>query len=918
MSSTSDTHNSQIVAEDDLSATPPITNDMLTPTHDVSDDNRSPNIKKKKRKSGSKSPKCSSKSPKSECKSPKSPGSPVSEDSCPICLGRIADKCVAGSCLHNFCFVCLKEWSKQKPVCPLCKQPFEKIIYSIKSENVYKEWVVPKPRYDPAESNIQRFREFFGGDTRRFFGYNTTARIFIGREQRRRNDFDNNRDVLPNGPREERDRDRRSGNFDLRTSSMFRLSVYLNNIWVLPISDITGRYRETSPTLYRDQPALTHRLTPWINRELAALLPSSRVGHTLTKVMDLLEVHPINSRAFKNAISEDLGGRASHFCHELYHFARSPYDIVGHDNASRYAPRYTGPLTDVVSSSSSDDSDAIIEVDESGAPVPPQRNLETFQGDPNDVVREEVLTNEGSVVISSDDETSSDEGRYNRISSDMFLQDTHNPEPPRSLRHRSNNNIITGVSVSQSDSISSSEPGPSRVTRSSTTAVIKPEHLSDNEQVDDCLVVSVLPPKAERTPELINLDSDSDNKATTIHVSDDENESRKVYLKRPRLDRTSFALHNSSSKPGPSGITNRNETDHSYCNATKSSSSKGCSYNNRRDSSSEMSSDSSKQINKSIKLNRHKYSSSKQSKSNYAKKDHSSKIKSLSKIPESTSKSSKECIIERLVYFTQSIKNCSDSETEELQNSDDDDLSSASSTSKLSEDEEVVSRSKTRKILKKNSSSDDEYLPTSADCDRVKTKNKQEYFSKRLGASRSRSSNKSRRSSHGNEVYSTKGYRNKFHETSSSSVSKNRSQASSSDSLDIHQFGNRKRYYNYDSDIESTDSENEYQSKKRKVQCSDSWSWSDDDSNVNKTKNLTKKKKSHSKKKKKSKRHSSPDERSRSHSKSKYKKDKSKENKKSKKKSEKCKYKSVKCKSKLSVKKEKKKIIIDSSDSSEW
>lgn len=31
---------------------------------------------------------------------------------CSICLGRIKSKCFTNSCMHQFCFSCLLEWSK--------------------------------------------------------------------------------------------------------------------------------------------------------------------------------------------------------------------------------------------------------------------------------------------------------------------------------------------------------------------------------------------------------------------------------------------------------------------------------------------------------------------------------------------------------------------------------------------------------------------------------------------------------------------------------------------------------------------------------------------------------------------------------------------------------------------------------------
>uniref|UniRef100_A0A8C1VND0 RING-type E3 ubiquitin transferase n=1 Tax=Cyprinus carpio TaxID=7962 RepID=A0A8C1VND0_CYPCA len=40
----------------------------------------------------------------------------------------------------SFCFCCIHEWSKNKAECPLCKQPFNSIYHTIKSEDNYKRF----------------------------------------------------------------------------------------------------------------------------------------------------------------------------------------------------------------------------------------------------------------------------------------------------------------------------------------------------------------------------------------------------------------------------------------------------------------------------------------------------------------------------------------------------------------------------------------------------------------------------------------------------------------------------------------------------------------------------------------------------------------------------------------------------------
>uniref|UniRef100_A0A3B5M4K7 E3 ubiquitin-protein ligase Topors n=1 Tax=Xiphophorus couchianus TaxID=32473 RepID=A0A3B5M4K7_9TELE len=56
----------------------------------------------------------------------------VSPDSkCPICLDVFHNMSYLDRCLHKFCFRCILEWSKNKPECPLCKQPFRSIYHKI-------------------------------------------------------------------------------------------------------------------------------------------------------------------------------------------------------------------------------------------------------------------------------------------------------------------------------------------------------------------------------------------------------------------------------------------------------------------------------------------------------------------------------------------------------------------------------------------------------------------------------------------------------------------------------------------------------------------------------------------------------------------------------------------------------------------
>lgn len=504
-----------------------------------------------------------------------SPGSPIGDDACPICLGSFTDKCAAGSCLHNFCLVCLKEWAKQRPVCPLCKQSFTKILYDIKSETDYKEWKVPV--LYPNEFNYWEFRslrQFYDPYERRI-SLDTLARI-----NRRRNSsyahshafsdiFLRNYDALPTTHRSSRHHQQPSQD---RGTSAFRLSVYNNNIWIQPLADLTGRYRESSPQLYREHPALTHRLVPWINRELAALLPVSMIGVVLSEIMDLIERYSIDSREFRRALRQHLGSRTRHFVHEFYNFARSPYDMVGHDSAAQYIPHY-GTERDISGGDDDDDDDdeaEVIEVESDDVLVELPLDLSSR------VAREETIGNDGSVFISSD--TDDANSLNNETSENQDVRASYRPTRFSSPWPGAPSILSMNSPLSTEERAQSlDEPGPSGVASISSVSVKREatNHDRGSSDSEDCLIVDVLKPKRERTPELIDLSSESEGgkETTKAHwkkrmnkqIESKDNSKGIKGRKRPRLDRTSFSLHFSGTLNCQRG------EDHTYCTESASS-----------------------------------------------------------------------------------------------------------------------------------------------------------------------------------------------------------------------------------------------------------------------------------------------------------------------------------------------------------
>lgn len=76
--------------------------------------------------------------------SERSDGTVSPPPNCSICLGKLINKSFTDSCLHQFCFSCLLQWSKIKTECPLCKQTFKSIIHNVRSEEDYDQYHVPR------------------------------------------------------------------------------------------------------------------------------------------------------------------------------------------------------------------------------------------------------------------------------------------------------------------------------------------------------------------------------------------------------------------------------------------------------------------------------------------------------------------------------------------------------------------------------------------------------------------------------------------------------------------------------------------------------------------------------------------------------------------------------------------------------
>ncbi|KAM4879031.1 E3 ubiquitin-protein ligase Topors isoform 1-T1 [Sylvia borin] len=401
------------------------------------------------------------------------------DSKCPICLDRFDNVAYLDRCLHRFCFRCVQEWSKNKAECPLCKQPFFSIFHTIRAEDDFKEYIL-----SPLETS-----SFASPDGRRF-RYRTT----LTRERRMRSSPsrrmlsppDNGMlfEGLSSEPRRHRHREiqqmirrlasRRKASAEGRSLRQiqeedmisFRRALYRTGVRIRSIQD-GGRYREISAEFFRRNPACLHRLVPWLKRELTVLFGAhgSLINIVQHIIMSNVTRYDLESQAFADDLKPFLLNRTEHFLHEFISFARCPFNLEAYDQHANYdcpAPSYE-------EGSHSDSS--IITISPDGAyPQGPDNSLSV----------------PGLGQAPWDDET---------------------PGPSYSISEEVRATIASLESSESSDEDSASG---SRRAKLQTELQANADSNDSGSSSDNCVIVGYVKPLAERTPEVVELSSDSE------------------------------------------------------------------------------------------------------------------------------------------------------------------------------------------------------------------------------------------------------------------------------------------------------------------------------------------------------------------------------------------------------------------------
>ncbi|AWO97323.1 putative E3 ubiquitin-protein ligase Topors-like [Scophthalmus maximus] len=477
------------------------------------------------------------------------------DSKCPICLDRFNNLAYLDRCLHRFCFPCIQEWSHNKAECPLCKQPFASILHSVRAEDDFKETTLRPP---PANSSVaaavamvaamasaarsdhqmrlmlRRHRTADSGDatTRR------RRRERGGRASRRAGVLewylDSPRLPLPPLPHhaavspvvaedsvegEDLDQQRMRGVADLaegvifegltglggagthnvrasrllmtrlvtrqrlqregrmrrlreREAVGFRRSLYRCGIRVRGAAGVVGNQGQQcdiTAESFRRNPTHLNRLRPWLQRELTVLYGahSTLVDIVQRIIMAQLARHGLeDSPTIEEELRPFLLARTDHFLHELVNFARSPLSLENYDLQAVYEPPAAALELDGRSSPS--DGSSVIAISEG-------EEEESWAGGRLEERRQ------GRASGAHNDVTQ--KGRF------LTLSDWDDETP--------------GPSYSTAEPACSFSPAPQE-------AANEGEGGEGGEGEEECLIVGYKKPIAERTPELVQLSSDTE------------------------------------------------------------------------------------------------------------------------------------------------------------------------------------------------------------------------------------------------------------------------------------------------------------------------------------------------------------------------------------------------------------------------
>lgn len=83
----------------------------------------------------------------------KKPNDQKNDRTCTICWDEIRSRALTDTCLHQFCFECIRRWSQRHSLCPFCRRVFYNVLFNIRSETSFDQMVVGLQALNPDNPN---------------------------------------------------------------------------------------------------------------------------------------------------------------------------------------------------------------------------------------------------------------------------------------------------------------------------------------------------------------------------------------------------------------------------------------------------------------------------------------------------------------------------------------------------------------------------------------------------------------------------------------------------------------------------------------------------------------------------------------------------------------------------------------------
>ncbi|XP_054881478.1 E3 ubiquitin-protein ligase Topors-like [Poeciliopsis prolifica] len=253
-----------------------------------------------------------------------------------------------------------------------------------------------------------------------------------------------------------------------REVAAFRKALYQSGIRVRGVSGNQGRPRSVAPETFRRGSGHLTRLNGWLRRELAVLLgPHAPLSDVVLRTITarVLRSGLEDAAALEEDLRPFLLARTEHFVHELVSFGRSSLSMESYDQLAVYEPPAAAMELEPLSSPS--DGSSVIAISEEEEEEERGGRAEAVTGSHNDVIQ----TGSSLSLSGWDDETPG--------------PSYTSAEPPLSL------------------TMPPLSPAPQQPTNQEGA---EPR----GEEEEECLIVGYKKPIAERTPELVQLSSDSE------------------------------------------------------------------------------------------------------------------------------------------------------------------------------------------------------------------------------------------------------------------------------------------------------------------------------------------------------------------------------------------------------------------------